>query len=266
MGDTLSQLGVDNIEMPAMDYSRFAHLYDSRVDFDADLPFFVEECLSASGSVLELMAGTGRVTTELVKSGLRPTCVDSSRDMLARLANKTTAESRHIVCADVRDLPFSQTFSIAILPFNSICELVSEEARHSALNSVHAALTPGGRFICTLYDPAFRLRSVNPQAQITARFPSPSGCGEVFFSIVSEYDAARGVVSGTQTFTTVDDCEVVDEIAIPVEFCLPSQAWFAEAVRASGFTVEALFGDYDRSEYNPEASPYLIWCLRKGAA
>ncbi len=249
-----------------MDYSRFAHLYDSCVNFDADLPFFVEECLAVSGSVLELMAGTGRVTAELVKCGLRPTCVDSSREMLARLANKTTAESRHIVCADVRNLPFSHAFSIAILPFNSFCELVSEEARHTALNSVRAALAPRGRFICTLHNPAFRLKSVTPQPHVVTRFPSPSGCGEVLVSVASEYDADRGVVSGTQTFTTIHDGEVVDEISVPVEFCLPSQAWFAEAARANGFTVEALFGDYDRSEYNPESSPYFIWCLKEGAA
>jgi SAM-dependent methyltransferase len=249
-----------------MDYSRFAHLYDSRIRFDADLPFFVEECLSVSGAVLELMAGTGRVTVELVKSGLRPTCVDSSRDMLARLASKTAAESRHIVCADVRKLPFSRTFSIAILPFNSFCELVSEEARYAALRSVSRVLASGGRFICTLYNPVFRLKSVTPQPQVTDRFPSPSGRGEVLFSVASEYDPDRGVVSGTQTFTTVSDGHVLDEIAVPMEFCLPSQAWFAEAAHASAFTVEALFGDYDRSEYDPESSPYMIWCLREAAA
>ncbi|MCP5039807.1 MAG: class I SAM-dependent methyltransferase [bacterium] len=249
-----------------MNYSRIAHLYDSLLNFDADLPFFVEECLSASGTVLELMAGTGRVTAELVKSGLRPTCVDFSREMLAHLAKKTTAASRHIVCADVRDLPFAHSFSLAILPFNSLCELVSDEARHTALDSVRAALAPRGRFICTLYNPAFRIKSVTPQRQVTARFPNPTGCGEVLFSIASEYDADRGVVSGTQTFTTIDDGEVVEEISIPVEFCLPTQAWFAEAARANGFTVEALFGDYDRSEYHPESSPFLIWFLKKNAA
>ena len=249
-----------------MDYSRFAHLYDGLVTFNADLPFFAEECLAASGSVLELMAGTGRVTTELVKAGLHPICVDSSREMLARLASKTATESRDIVCADVRNLPCENVFAIAILPFNSICELVSERDRHMALASVHAALVPGGRFICTLYNPAYRLKSVNPQGQVAARFPSPSGSGEVVLSIASEYDAARGVVFGVQTFATMDGATVVDEVAIPIEFCLPSRTWFAEAVSAIGFAVDALFGDYDRSEYDSERSPYMIWCLRRGAA
>jgi SAM-dependent methyltransferase len=249
-----------------MDYSRFAHLYDGLVTFDADLPFFVEECLAASDRVLELMAGTGRVTTELVYAGLHPVCVDSSRDMLGRLASKAAADSSEIVCADVRDLPFADAFSIAILPFNSICELVSEWARHAALASVHAALTRGGRFICTLYNPAYRLKSVNPRGQVMARFSNPSGRGEIVLTMMSEYDATRGMVSGTQTFTTLNDSTVVDEIAIPIEFCLPSRTWFAEAVTASGFVVEALFGDYDRSGYDPKRSPYMIWCLRKGAA
>jgi SAM-dependent methyltransferase len=252
--------------MPAMDYSLFAHLYDSRVAFDADLAFFAEECRATPGPVLELMAGTGRVTVALVESGLRPTCVDSSREMLAHLANKTSDESRHIVCADARTLPFSRAFSMAILPFNSFCELVSEEDRLEALGSVRASLAPGGHFICTLYNPVFRLESVNPETQVAARFPSPFGRGEVQFSIASEYDSERGVVTGTQTFTTVDAGEVVDEIVIPIEFCLPTASWFTDAARASGFSIEALYGDYDKSEHDPASSPYLIWRLREGAA
>jgi hypothetical protein len=43
-----------------MDHSRFAHFYDGFVMFSEDLLFCVAECLESQGSVLELMAGTGR--------------------------------------------------------------------------------------------------------------------------------------------------------------------------------------------------------------
>jgi SAM-dependent methyltransferase len=170
-----------------MDYSRFADLYDSFVRFKDDLPFFVAECLASPGSVLELMAGTGRVTAELVKSGLRPTCVDSSREMLARLTSKIGSESAFVVRADVRDLPFARTFAIAILPFNAFSELVSEGDRRAALSSIREALAPRGRFICTLHNPAVRLRSVSRQPRIVAQFPDPSGCREVLVRIASEF-------------------------------------------------------------------------------
>jgi SAM-dependent methyltransferase len=212
------------------------------------------------------MAGTGRVTAELVKSGLRPTCVDSSREMLARLTSKIGSESAFVVRADVRDLPFARTFAIAILPFNAFSELVSEGDRRAALSSIREALAPRGRFICTLHNPAVRLRSVSRQPRIVAQFPDPSGCREVLVRIASEFDADRGVVTGTQTFATLADGEVRDKISVPLEFCLPSRSWFFAAARAIGFTVEALFGDYDRSEYHVDSSPFMVWCLREGAA
>jgi SAM-dependent methyltransferase len=212
------------------------------------------------------MAGTGRVTARLVESGVHPTCVDFSQHMLARLTKKLGIESPMIVCADVRALPFASAFKLAILPYNSFSELVSEEDRHAALRSIRAALGPGARFICTLYNPAFRLRSVNSEPRIVAEFSSPSGSGEVAVTEQLDFDADRGVVSGMETLTTRVAGEVAEEISIPVEFCLPSRSWFAAASRSTGFTVEALFGDYDQSQYDEKKSRFMVWCLRKGAA
>lgn len=39
-----------------------ADIYDSYVTTTDDIPFFVEESRKAAGPVLELMAGTGRVS------------------------------------------------------------------------------------------------------------------------------------------------------------------------------------------------------------
>jgi hypothetical protein len=63
---------------PALDYEQIAHLYDSYMRFTDDLPFLLQECRDTSGSVLELMCGTGRVSIPLnsrpaLATKLRPT-------------------------------------------------------------------------------------------------------------------------------------------------------------------------------------------------
>ena len=248
-----------------MDYSHFAHLYDSFVGFEDDLPFFVEECRGSSGPVLELMAGTGRVSAALVESGVVPVCVDASRAMLSILGRKLGERLAGIVCADARALPFAGRFEVAILPFNSFSELVSENDRRAALRAIHGALAPRARFVCTLHNPRVRLRSVGPAPQVVARFDHPERSGEVTLTIESRYDRERGVVEGVQVFTTRTGDEVVRELRVPLEFCLPTASWFAEAAGSSGFIVEALYGDYDRSEYDEASSRFMIWRLRKGA-
>jgi hypothetical protein len=49
-------------------YERIADLYDAFVTTDVDIPFFLEEARKAGGPILELMAGTGRLTIPLAQS------------------------------------------------------------------------------------------------------------------------------------------------------------------------------------------------------
>ncbi len=84
-------------------FSRIADLYDTYVQVDFDIPFFLQETRKCSGEVLELMSGTGRVSLPLVEAGVRLTCVDKSAEMLTILRHKLAARnlSANIVQADV---------------------------------------------------------------------------------------------------------------------------------------------------------------------
>jgi hypothetical protein len=51
-------------------YARIADVYDAFVSSQYDVPFFIEEAKKAGGDVLELMAGTGRLTIPLLEAGI----------------------------------------------------------------------------------------------------------------------------------------------------------------------------------------------------
>jgi replicative superfamily II helicase len=38
---------------------------------------------------------------------------------------------------------------------------------------------------------------------------------------------------------------------------------FAHRAERTGFRIEALFGDYDRTPFNSEESPVMIWVLEE---
>jgi hypothetical protein len=65
--------------MPAVDYSRLAALYDALVTDASDVEFFVRAAREARGPILELMAGTGRVTMPLARAGLELTAAGEER-------------------------------------------------------------------------------------------------------------------------------------------------------------------------------------------
>lgn len=68
--------------MQSIDYDSIAEIYDLYVTADYDVPFFVSEVAGVKGPILELMAGTGRLSLPLVEAGARLTCIDSSQGTL----------------------------------------------------------------------------------------------------------------------------------------------------------------------------------------
>lgn len=58
--------------MTAVDHDQLADLYDDLVAGGDEVLFFVRLVRAAGGPVLELMAGTGRVSSPIVSAGVDP--------------------------------------------------------------------------------------------------------------------------------------------------------------------------------------------------
>lgn len=250
----------------ALDYSQIADLYDSFVRVETDVPFFVEEVKRASGPVLELMCGTGRLSLPLLEAGADLTCVDVYGEMLDVLRRKLLQKglAAALVQADVARMSFPPEFALALLPFQSFNELTDEEDRRAALRGICGALVPGGRFVCTLHNPPVRLRSVGQGAVTLGPFPRLDGPGSVEVELELGYEPASRIVSGTETVRVLNsEGEAVREHRLPLRFVLiEPQAFFAMAEEA-GFEVLEVFGDYARAAFVPESSPFAIVTARK---
>jgi SAM-dependent methyltransferase len=251
--------------MPATDYKRLARMYDLVVSYEDDIGFFVEEAKRTGGRSLELTAGTGRVSVPVAESGADLTCVDSSEEMLAELRRKAEEKklSVGIVCQDITQLKLAGTYDLIFIPFNSFLEIAGKEDQTRTLAAVHAHLIPGGRFICTLHNPAVRLRSVG--GRYASRKPlGPEGGGEMVVTLETELDEEKRVVSGSQTFEVLDkDGKCMEKLWLPLRFALLEEDEFRRMTAEQGFSVEALYGDYSRGRFDPRESPFMIWILRK---
>jgi ubiquinone/menaquinone biosynthesis C-methylase UbiE len=94
------------------DYDSVAEIYDLYVTADYDIPFFLSETANVEGPVLELTAGTGRLSLPLVRAGVRLTCVDRSQGMLDVLSRKLKERNLNaeLRCADICNLSSSHRF------------------------------------------------------------------------------------------------------------------------------------------------------------
>lgn len=250
------------IAMPHIDYDTIAEIYDLYVTARYDIPFFLSETATVAGRVLELTAGTGRLSIPLVEAGVQLTCVDRSQGMLRVLAKKLKQRGVHagVICADICQLPFRERFELAILPFQSFMEIVGEENQRAALAAVFFCLAPGGRFICTLHNPVVRRRQVDGLLRVVGKFATPDGT-----IVVSGFERdGQPTVRRVQLFELfAPDGSLRRTQVLPMEFDLIEEQAFRAMAQGAAFRISGLYGSYDRVPFDRERSPVMIWILEK---
>lgn len=248
--------------MPPIDYDAVAEWYDAYVTVDADVPFFKSEAARVTGPIIELTSGTGRLSVPLAESVTDLTCVDLSQGMLNVLSRKLAERGLHaeVHCADVCELELPRRFDLAILPFQSFMEIVGAERQRSALAAVFRLLQPGGRFICTMHNPAVRRLQVDGVHRLIGRFPFKEGS-----LVVSGFEqGGRPIVSRIQFFEFFDSAgRLISKHLLPMQFEMVEHDAFEAMANEAGFRVNALYGNYERAPFDADNSPVMVWVLEK---
>lgn len=141
-----------------MIYDDSADIYDLQYEaYRADVPHYVRLADDVGGPVLELGAGTGRITEALARAGHRVVGVEPAGAMreraAARFGNAPWAERITLHAGDMRDLQLGEHFPLIIAPFNTLMHAYTLEDQDRTMQSVLAHLTPGGVFAFDLYRP-----------------------------------------------------------------------------------------------------------------
>jgi SAM-dependent methyltransferase len=104
----------------------------------------------ASGPILDLACGTGRLLMPLVRDGHRVVGIDCSPEMLAAAAKRLArlGQARKAQCslarADMRRFAYGQKASLALAAFHSVQHLLSEEDFLHFLRTTRTNLGKGG--------------------------------------------------------------------------------------------------------------------------
>jgi SAM-dependent methyltransferase len=116
-----------------------------------DREWYAERLADTRGPILELGAGTGRITLPLAQAGHDVVAVDSARAMLQRLTHRLAeppAGTIRPVCADMRRLPLrGAAVAAAFCGYNSLGCLLEPEDLARTYAEVHRLLDPGAPFL-----------------------------------------------------------------------------------------------------------------------
>lgn len=123
--------------------------------YDADLELWRRLAAAADGPVLDVGAGTGRVTLDLARHGHDVIALDADPELVAELDRRARSAGLNVdtVCADARDFALERQVAQVIVPMQTLQLLGGSEGRAAFLRCAARHLRPGGFLAAALADP-----------------------------------------------------------------------------------------------------------------
>ena len=257
-------------------YDAWAGIYDSVYSYvRADIPFYAREAVESGGPVLELGVGTGRVAVPTARLGIDVVGIDSSEAMLAIARSKLgslgpDAGSVELISADMRDLDLRDNrgerrmFPLVTIPFRGFLALLTVEDQIAALRSIRRHLDPDGRLIFNVFvpDPNLALEASDVPRHLNDVTDPHTGVSYVLYQQTA-YESHHQIVSVRMIIEELDrDGAVVRKLYRDYRLRYSHRWEMYHLLRSSGFEVDALYGDFDCTEFD-EDSTEMIWVARK---
>lgn len=249
-------------------YRDFARFYDLYVgDFAKDLPVYLRYARRARTPLLEVGAGSGRLTIPLARAGHEVVAVDVSRSMLAlleaRLGREPAAVRRRVrlVRADAARLSLGATSDLVIVPFYTFNYFVSARAADAALRRFAEHLTEGGRLLLDVFIPLGRIARCPSEPVLKLDILRPRGERVRGWNIYA-IDLRRQLETRQHVFAL----ETADGRMRHRRFTIRRRWWHAAQLRTMfrrhGFEVEDVFAGY-RGRRGRGDAEQLLWVLTK---
>jgi SAM-dependent methyltransferase len=205
--------------------------------------------LAGSGRALELAIGTGRVALPLAAHGIPVSGIELSPDMLARLRAKPGAAGIEVVEGDLASARVPGEFSLVYLVYNTISNLLTQDAQVAAFENAARHLTPGGRFVIEVYVPILRLLPPGERFHVFAEEPTYHG-----------YDEYADAASQRQWSHHVRLREdgTYRRVSMPFRYVWPAELDLM--ARIAGLRLSERWEDWERTPFTESSTQHVsVW-------
>jgi SAM-dependent methyltransferase len=205
-----------------------------------DIDWYAARLRGRSGPILELGAGTGRLTIPLAAGGHRLFALDIALPMLELLRRKPDFEKCRIelVCGDLTGIPARGPFAAAVCGYNSFGCLLDRGRLRRGMDEIARALAPGAPFCfdVAVHRPEDRL--AGPKRFAWQRWTAPDGF-EIRRRTTLRHRPERERLELRHDYRWRDEHGRTHRRRVPFAMNTWSPDVYFEAGRAAGFELAA---------------------------
>jgi len=240
-----------------------------------DIKFFVDYALESGGPVLELGCGTGRVLVPTARAGVDITGLDLSVEMLKLCKVKLDVEPEDVksrvklINADMRHFELQRRFSLVTITFGPFNNLLTVEDQLGCLTCIHGHLRDGGRLVFDVFLAQPTELLIREETQIVANqlpFLMPDGRSIVWGLSFHDVDYQRQIIHEVLTYDIRYPDGRMERLLYPSDIRFYFRYEVEHLLARAGFTVEAVYGDFDKTPFGEKPPGELIFVARKKEA
>ncbi len=237
----------DELFLP-LSHKRYCQFYALETsDFSADVAFYLER-ITASGSILELGCGYGRLCRQLAATGAAVTGIDLSLSMLqlARLHDRTNIS---YMCMDMTALALARKFDTIIIAYHSLNLLVSESRIKECLRQLKTVIKANGNLLLQLFIPDHKILTLGSKKLFQFQIFNEQTGGKVIKEIRRGYKDEKLLLEERYRVRPRAPEAVNEDLSHTLELAAFSADKWQALLHDCGFNIRQQFGGYDRAPF-----------------
>lgn len=246
-------------------YSTIARYYDAEhTDKTDDLALYSELAEEFGSPILDVGCGTGRVMFHLAQENHVVHGIDSDYEMLARAKIKLDmfAHVRDRLLfyqGDVLNYDLDKRFRLILLSYNAFMHFHTQDDQLLLLRRLRQWLEPEGRLIIDLPNAGDVFASQDTNAVTLERTFIDAETGHMVMQQAASYlDRVQQLMHVTWIYDEINEDGGVMRTVAPVIFRYFFFAELALLLRHTGFAVDEVYGDTDRSPFEDGCERMIV--------
>jgi SAM-dependent methyltransferase len=246
-------------------------IYDivTPASFLGDAEWYRGKARACDGPVLELGAGTGRITLGIARDGVSVHALDVDPAMLDRMRQKLANQPPEIrervtpILADMRAFTIAERFALVIAPFRGFLHNLTEQDQLACLDRVREHLRPGGCFAFNVFHPSLTFMAHHAGAlagvwRWGATFQRADG-GCIVRSEANRYDTVRQLVDSQHRYEEYGpDGTLIRTSLHRLQLAYLYPPDLRRLLKGAGFTLVQIAGGFDGRPFVRDTDELVI--------